>query len=187
MKYVKVMFKDVSHANGYRYKVGEINIANTWDIDAHNPKDFGGFNFGTEDKILRYLHRGDTIYDVEIPKDAEVVKIENKNVPNGVFRTNKIIIKNPITITESLVKELYKKSNLPDNTYYQCLVTLLYTGHKETVKYIINDRITKDNVEAAIKEFERFVVDKEDKLFSYNELWDDAKEIYDELLKIKNN
>ena len=184
MKYVKVMFGNISHANGFKYKVGEVNIAATWNPKADNPKDFGGFNFSTEDKILRYIHRGDTIYDVVIPDNAEVVEVESKNAPHGIFRTNKIIIKNPKTLTEDKVLELYKKSNLPEKTYYQCLVTLLYRGYKETVKYIIKDRITKDNVEDAIDEFERFVVDKEDKEFSYEDLWDDAKEIYDELTKI---
>jgi len=29
-------------------------------------KEMVGFNFGTEDTILRWLIRGDTIYDVEI-------------------------------------------------------------------------------------------------------------------------
>ncbi len=30
----------------------------------------GGFNFSTEDKILRWLVRGDTLYDVIIPEDT---------------------------------------------------------------------------------------------------------------------
>jgi len=33
----------------------------------------GGFNFGTEDKILRWLHRGDTIYNVDVPEDVDLV------------------------------------------------------------------------------------------------------------------
>ena len=32
-----------------------------------------GFNFEIEDKILRWLHRGDTIYNVDIPNAAEVI------------------------------------------------------------------------------------------------------------------
>ena len=71
-KYVKVMF-DNKGAN-YEYKIGEVNIANNWNPKATSGKDFGGFNYATKDCILRWLHRGNIIYDVEVPKDAEISK-----------------------------------------------------------------------------------------------------------------
>ena len=83
------------------------------------------------------------MYDVEIPNDAEVVEIDSKNAPHGIFRANKIIICNPRPVTEEVVIDLYRKSNLPEKTYYQCLVTLLYKNHKEAVKYIIRDNSGK--------------------------------------------
>ena len=49
-------------------------------------------NFTNEENILRWMIRGDTLYDVIIPEDADVVSVENKNTPNGVWRTNKIIV-----------------------------------------------------------------------------------------------
>lgn len=113
MKYVRVMNGNVSHANGFKFKINEVNISEKWNPKANNPDDFGGFNFSTEDKILRYLHRGDTIYDVEIPEDAEIIEVYSKNAPHGIFRSNKIIVCNPRTVTEELVIDLYKKSNLP--------------------------------------------------------------------------
>ena len=89
-KYVKVMFNTTSGADKYlEYKLGEVNIANNWNPTAENGKDFGGFNYATEDCILRWLHRGDTIYDVEIPLDAENIKIDGSTT---IYRTNKIII-----------------------------------------------------------------------------------------------
>ena len=72
-KFIKVMFGNKG-AN-YEYKIGEVNVANTWNPKAERGREFGGFNYATEDCILRWLHRGDTIYDVEIPDDAEVVKL----------------------------------------------------------------------------------------------------------------
>lgn len=60
----------------------------------------------------------------------------------------------------------------------------------DIAKYIINDRITKNNIDECISEFERMISDKHDGnkyKFSYDELWDDAKEIYNILLNIKNN
>jgi len=187
MKYIRVINGINSHANGFEFKIGEVNVSENWNPKADNPLDFGGFNFSKEDKILRYLHRGDTLYDVEIPKDACIVEVESENAPHGIFRANKIIVSNPRLVTDDLVIQLYKKSTLPEKTYYQCLVTLLYKNHIEAVKYIIKDRINKNNVDDAINEFERFVVLHDNKKFSYDELWDDAKEIYDILKEIQSD
>lgn len=63
-KYVKVMFGNNSGAGSFQYKISGLNVANVWNPNADNPKEFGGFNFSTEEKILRWLHRGDTIYGV---------------------------------------------------------------------------------------------------------------------------
>ena len=187
IKYVKVIDGTKSHANGFEYKIGKINISNKWNPNANNPDDFGGFNFSTEDKILRFLHRGTIIYDVEIPDDAETVEVENVNAPNGVFRTNKIIVSNPKPITEKVVIDLYKKSNLPEKTYYQCLVTLLFKKHVAAVKYIIKDRINKNNIDEAIYEFESFIMSVNNSKFNYEELWKEAKEIYNILKEIEKS
>ena len=79
----------------------------------------GGFNFSTEDKILRWLVRGDTIYDVEIPGDADIVDCINESAPHGVFRSNKIIIKNPRKVDDEYAMELYLKSDLPEKSYFK--------------------------------------------------------------------
>lgn len=86
------MFKTKSGASDFEYKIGEVNIANNWNPNAHDPQKMGGFNFSTEDKILRWLVRGDTIYDVTVPDDAEIIDCESPSAPHGVFRSNKIII-----------------------------------------------------------------------------------------------
>lgn len=79
-KYVKVIDGLTSNANGFKYKINEINVANIWNPTATTPEYIGGFNFSTEDKILRFIFRGDTIYDVIIPEDAEVIECEHPNV-----------------------------------------------------------------------------------------------------------
>lgn len=185
MKYVRVMDKNTSNANGYEFKINEINVSDIWNPSENSPEKMGGFNFSTEDKVLRWLHRGDTIYDVVIPKDAEVVELDSPSCPHGVFRANKIIVQNPREITEDMVIDLYKKSDLPEETYYKCLVILLYRKHISAVKYIINDRINKDNINEAIKEFENYISDG--KKFKHEDLWDDAKEIYDILIEVQKN
>lgn len=72
-KYVWVMDGKRSNAGEFEYKLDEINMSDNWNPNADDHKKMGGFNFSSEDKILRWLHRGDTIYDVIIPTDAEVV------------------------------------------------------------------------------------------------------------------
>ena len=187
MKYVRVMNGNISHANGFEFKINEVNISDKWNLQADHPEDFDGFNFSTEDKILRYLHRGDTMYNVEIPEDAEVAEVYSKNTPHGIFRANKIIVSNTRIVTEELVIDLYKKSHLLEKTYYQCFVTLLYKKYKKAVKYLIKDRINNNNIDDAIKEFEKFIAYHDNKKFNYDELWDDAKEIYDILKEIQSD
>lgn len=53
----------------------------------------------------------------------------------------------------------------------------------EISKYIIRDRVNKDNVVEFIKEFEDYVKKSEE--FKYDELNDDSKKIYDILKNIK--
>jgi hypothetical protein len=105
MKYLKVMFKTKSGASDFEYKIGKVNIANKWNPNVHDPQKMGGFNFSTEDKILRWLVRGDTIYDVAIPDDAEIIDCESTSAPHGVFRSNKIIITNPRVVTDEMAMD----------------------------------------------------------------------------------
>ena len=189
-KYIKLIDGLKSNAGGFEYKIGELNVADNWDPTTYDPKLMGGFNFSTDEKILRWIHRGDTVYDVSIPEDAEVVDCPSENCPHGVFRTNKIILTNPKTGTEEMVMDFYKKSDLPEKTYYQCIVVMLWRNYVSVAKKIINDKVNKDNINSCIDEFERMISDKHDGTepkFDYESLWDDAKAIYNLLLNIKEN
>ena len=46
-KFVKVMFGN--KGADYEYKIGEVNVANNWNPTAKNGKEFGGFNYTTEE------------------------------------------------------------------------------------------------------------------------------------------
>ena len=179
-KYVRVMDGTRSNAGDFEYKLDEINISNNWNPNENEPDKMGGFNFGSEDKILRWLHRGDTIYDVIIPEDAEIILC---NEEKGVWRTNKIIVKNPQIITDEMVMELYKRTTLTNKILAQCLKTLLWKKRIEMSKFIINDRVNKENVEEFIIEFENYT--KKSEKFNYDELSKDSKIIYDMLKEIK--
>ena len=157
-KYLKVMFGNISSANGngLEYKVGEVNVAEIWNPNESDPKKMGGFNFSVEDKILRWLVRGDTIYDVIIPEDAEVVDCPNESAPHGVFRTNKIIITNPRPVTDEMAMDLYYKSNLPEKSYFKAMAGCSVRGYINTAKQIVKDKVNKDNINLALEEFNDF-------------------------------
>lgn len=180
-KYVRVMNGLTSHANGFEYKLNEVNITDVWNPKAFDPKDFGGFNFSTEDKVFRWLLRGDTLYDVEIPNDAEIVEVESPNCPHGVFRSNKIIISNPRKLTEDIIMDLYLKSDLPEKSYFQCLTFLCFKNCDNVCRRIVKDKVNANNIDLAINTFENFFdLKEEDK----NDIF---KEISKMLLDIKNS
>ena len=156
-KYLKVMFGTTSGANSdVKYKLNDVTVANIWNPNVENPREMGGFNFSTEEKILRWLVRGDTIYDVDLPDDAEVIDCPNESAPHGVFRTNKIIISNPRIVTDEMAMEFYKKSNLPEKSYYKSLAGCAIRGYKNTCLQIIKDKVNKDNIDLVLSEWNDF-------------------------------
>lgn len=188
--YIKLLDGSKSNAGGFEYKIGKVNVADNWNPTTYDPKLMGGFNFSTDEKILRWIHRGDTVYDVIIPEDAEVIDYPSKNCPHGVFRSNKIILNNPRKVTEEMVMDYYEKSDLPENTYYQCIVVMLYRKYTNVAKRIIDDKVNKDNIDICVEEFEKMISDKRDgsePVFNYNDLWEEAKEIYNILINIRDN
>ena len=114
-KFVKVMFGTASGAKrDFEYKINEVNVSENWNPNAENGRDFGGFNYCSEECILRWLHRGDTIYDVEIPADAENIRLDGATT---IYRTNKIIINNPRKVDDELALHFYKISKIPEKSY----------------------------------------------------------------------
>jgi len=175
-KYVRVMDGLKSNAGGFEYKLNEINIAKKWNPNNLDPEQMGGFNFGTEDKILRWLHRGDTIYDVVIPDDAEVIKVDEEK---GIYRANKIIVTNPREITDDMVMDLYKKNTLSNKVIAQCLLTLIWKNRIEISKYVVKDRVNLNNVDEILEEFVNYAKDE-------NLAYEPTQEIYNILKEIKS-
>ena len=173
-KYVRVMDGLKSNAGGFEYKIDEVNFADKWNPNNLETEETGGFNFGTEDKILRWLHRGDTIYDVIIPRDAEVIKVDDEK---GIYRANKIIVTNPRKVTDEMVIELYKKNTLSNKIIAQCLLTLIWKNRLEISKYIIKDRVDLNNVDEILEEFVAYAGDKNLSYESTQEIYNILKEI----------
>lgn len=156
MRFVRVMDGLKSNANGYQFVINDVNVSPIWNPNADNTKDFGGFNFTNEENVLRWMIRGDTLYDVIIPDDADVVEVENKNTPNGVWRTDKIIVKNPKIITDDVCIEFYKISNVPEKTYFQILAIMAGKGFENICNIIIKDKINENNIQECINEYLQF-------------------------------
>lgn len=154
-KYLKVMFG--SKGANYEYKIDEVNVAPVWNPNAKSGKEFGGFNFSTEDKILRWLHRGDTLYDVIIPEDAEVIDCVESATPHGVFRSNKIIITNPRKVTDEMALDFYNKSTIPEIAYYKALGAVSLMNYKKTALHIFHDKVNKDNIDIVLNEWNDFM------------------------------
>ena len=156
MKYVRVMDKDVSNASGLKFKVGEVTISTEWDPNAKTLDTIKGINFSTDESIIRWIRRGDTLYDVEIPFDPQVIKCPGTFTPDGLFRTNKIIVKNPIPLTEEVVMDLYKKSNIPEKTYHDVLAILAIRGFEKVCMELIKDKVNKDTIDDFLKDYIEF-------------------------------
>lgn len=138
----------------FKYKLNEINISTNWNPNADNPKDFGGFNYCSEECILRWLHRGDTIYDVEIPTDAENIKLEGATT---IYRTNKIIINNPRKVDDDLALHFYEISKIPEKSYYKALGVVSIMNYNKTAYAILKDKVNKNNIDEVLEEWNDFI------------------------------
>ena len=154
-KFVKVMYVTTSGAKSdFEYKLGEVNMSNNWNPKADSGKEFGGFNYCDEKCILRWLHRGDTIYDVEVPKDAENIKLDGATT---IYRTNKIIVKNPRKVDDDLALHFYEISEIPEKSYYKALGAVAVMNYKKTALKKLKDKVNKKNINEVLEEWNEFI------------------------------
>ena len=158
MKYLKWAFKNnVGHKDNQKFEVGKIITCDIWDPQNSDWDKRGGFNFTNEECALRWMSRGDTLYEVEIPSDGEVLEVRNDKTPGGIIVANKIILKNPILISEELLMDFYNKSKLPLSTYFECIGLLASRGYYEIALMIIKDKVDMNNIDLALEEFNSFL------------------------------
>lgn len=157
-KYIKVMFDKTSGANKEQeYKLDGINVAQIWNPNGKEPRNMGGFNFSVPEKILRWLHRGDTLYDIVLPEDAEIVDVVESATPHGVFRSNKIILTNPRKVTDEMAMEFYKISTIPEEAYPKVLGAISIMGYDKTAKRIFKDKVNEGNIDLYLEEWNDFI------------------------------
>ena len=151
------MFSKESRYNNFHYKIDEVNLAPNWNPGAKTPEEMGGLNFSNEENILRYLHNGDTIYDVEVPDDAEVVVVKECATPGGVFRGNKIIVRNPRSLTDEMALEFYNMSTIPDTAYPKALGGVALLNFSMTAKAIFDEKVNDGNIDFFLSEWNDFM------------------------------
>ena len=188
LKFIKVMFGTKSKAgNGFEYKIGEINETDNWHPETNDSEEIGGFNFSIEEKILRWLVRGDTLYDVTIPENTEVFDCESTSAPHGVFRSNRIIINNPRPMTDEMAMSFYEKSILPEKSYFKAMAGCSVRGYMNTAIKIFTDKVIKENFELAFSEFKDFVTPNYVNKFDEKYLDENTGKIYNMFINIENS
>ena len=147
----KVLHDNISFAGSipFVYRVGKVTESENFDIAKEGFDKINGFCFSDETNMLRFILRGNTIYDVVIPDDAKVYKYTTPNVNTPCYITNKLILENPRKITDRICTELYKKSNLPRTSYFQILPYLLHNDFKETAQIIMDEKVKGHEQECA--------------------------------------
>ena len=154
MKYLKWAFKNnIGHRENQKFEIGKVMVCDTWDPKNEDWDKRGGFNFTNEECALRWMSRGDTLYEVEVPTDGEILNVRNDKTPGGIIVSNKIILKNPIPISEDLLMFFYDKSKLPLSTYFECIGILASRSYYDIALNIIKDKVTMDNIDLALEKF----------------------------------
>lgn len=156
MKYVRVMDGTVSNESGLSTPINEVVVARDWDPNATQRDTIKGINFSTDESILRWIRRGDTMYDVILPEDAEVKQVPGNYTPNGLFRTNKIILTNPVKLTQEVILELYYKMDLPNRTIPDVLALLAIRGFTLAADKLIEEKVNKENIEEFLNNYIEF-------------------------------
>lgn len=152
MKYLKWVYQKKS-----TFEIGKVTTCDKWDPNNTDWEERGGFNFTNEECALRWMSRGDTLYEVEIPEDGEMLEVRNDKTPGGIMVSNKIILKNPIPISEELLEEYYHKSKLPLSTYYECIGILATRGYYDLALQIIKEKVDMEHIDLAIEKMDRAI------------------------------
>ena len=179
MKYLKWVYKDsIGHKDNQKFEIGKVTTCDTWNPTDSDWDKRGGFNFTNEECALRWMSRGDTLYEVEVPSDGEILEVKNDKTPGGIIVANKIILKNPKPISNELLIDFYNKSKLPLSTYFEVIGILATRGYYDLALQIIKDKVDMDNIDLAIEKFARAI--KPGRTIDYD-CYNKVKEVLEEI------
>lgn len=153
-QFYKVLLGTESSAcRGLHYKINDVTVAPHWNPNGETPVEMGGFSIATRDALIRWIFRGNILYDVIIPEDAEIVYPQHAFADGEIARVNKIIITNPRPVTDKIALNLYKYSHFPQVEYYRVLAGCAICGYKETCEAIMKDHIHSNNAADCLNTF----------------------------------
>lgn len=91
---------------------------------------------------------------MEIPDDADNIELQGATT---IYRCNKIILTNPRKVTDEMALEFYKKSNIPEKSYYKAMGAVALMNYKNTALTILKDKVNKDNIDEVLEEWNDFI------------------------------
>lgn len=185
-KYYRVIQTIKEYSDGRRFPLNEIVVAdNKVDLNAIDRTKMGGFCISSYEHIFRWLIRGDTLCEVKIPEDTKIYKTVSDN---GIYIADKIILTNPKKIDDDFAMELYRKSTLPEISYFKAMTACAICGYINTALKVCEDKVNKENVYIAISEFEDFCKRRNDEKYINEPLAiESVKILYDRLKMIQND
>lgn len=166
-KYYRVIQTKKEYGDGRRFPINEVVISDKKiNLEAEEKTDMGGFCISTYEYIFRWLIRGDTLCEVIIPENEKIYKTVSYN---GIYLAEKIILKNPVKITDELATELYFNSKLPeDKSYFKAMTACAICGYIKTALKVCEDKVNKDNIDIAISELDDFCKRRKDEKYIDN-------------------
>ena len=93
----------------------------------------------------------------ELIKDSENIRLDGATT---IYRTNKIIIRNPRKVNDELALHFYKISNIPEKSYYRALGVVAIMGYKKTAFAILRDKVNKNNIDEVLEDWNDFIFHK---------------------------
>ena len=185
-KYFRVIHTMQEYSDGRRFPINEIVISDKKvDLNATELTNMGGFCISTYECIFRWLIRGDTLCEVEIPEDSKIYKTGSDN---GIYLSDKIILRNPRKIDDDLAMELYLNSKLPERSYFITIAVCAICGYMNTALEVCTDKVNKDNIDVVIYEFEEFCKRREKENYITDVLAKERVEImHNKLKQIQKN
>lgn len=179
-KYYRFIKTDLKYSDGRQFPINEVVISDKKvNLNATDRNEIGGFYISTIEYIFRWIIRGDTLCEVIIPDDSKIYKTTSEN---GIYVSDKIILKNPIKMNEEEAEKLYLKSNLPEISYFKALAACAICGYIDTAMKVIGDKVNKENVDIAIKEIDDFCKRRNNEnMITGNVAEDGIKKVYDKL------
>ncbi len=184
-KYYRVI-NDKGYKDGKKFPINEIVVAdNKIDFNTTDRTKIGGFNISTHEFIFRWLIRGNTLCEVEIPDGCKIYKTGSKN---GIYVAEKIILRNPIKIDDDFAMKLYLDSKLPEESYYEAMTACSICGYINTALKVCEDKVNKNNVDIVISRLESYCKRREDEKF-INDPFEISivQKLRNKLMEIKNS